>query len=55
MKTKNMHNVVRQESAVMVALERRLHDAGLVATAALVNEATKRLGWEAARKIEAKK
>ena len=52
MKRKNLHNVVREESVFMVALERRLHDAGLIATAAAVNQATPKLGWEAAKKLE---
>lgn len=55
MKRKTLNEIVRQESAFMVALERRLHDAGLIATAAVVNSATRKLGWEAARKLEQQK
>lgn len=52
MKRKTLHQVVREESAMLVAMQRRLVDAGLVATAAAINEAANKLGWEAARKFE---
>ena len=47
-----IYKVVREVSMQMVETQRRLHDVGLHATAAAVNEASKKLGWEAAEKIE---
>lgn len=44
--------LIADESAALVALQRRLFDAGLLASAAAVNEATNKLGWEGARLLE---
>lgn len=54
MKRKTINEVVRQEGAFMVALQRRLMDAGLIATAAAVNVASQKLGYEAAKLMERK-
>jgi len=45
--------VIREESANLVAMQRRLFDAGLIASAAAVNEAANKLGWEGVRLLEA--
>lgn len=42
-----IRRAVREESVELVNMQRRLHDAGLHATAHLVNKASQRLGWEA--------
>jgi hypothetical protein len=44
--------VIREESVALVALQRRLFDAGLIASAAAVNIASTKLGWEGARLLE---
>ncbi len=49
---KIVHDTVREVSVAIVEIERKLHNAGLHATAHKVNEATKKLGWEAAERIE---
>jgi hypothetical protein len=48
-KTKPVAQVVREEAVLMVAMQRRLFDAGLLSTAAAINEASRTLGWEAER------
>ena len=47
--SKNLAQVIADEAVLLVALQRRLFDAGLVASAAAINEATNKLGWEGAR------
>ena len=49
-----LSEVVRTESVNLVALQRRLFDAGLIATAAAINEAANKLGWEASRLLDRK-
>ena len=48
----HMRAVVRDTGVEMIAMQRRLHDAGLHATAARINLASQKLGWEAAKIIE---
>lgn len=48
----NIYEVTRSTAAAFVRIERQLHDAGLHATARKVNEASQKLGWEAAEKLE---
>lgn len=47
----NIYDVVRKASVRLVDLQRDLHEVGLHATARLVNEASQKLGWEAADKM----
>lgn len=49
---KPIAQVIRDESLVLVAMQRRLFDAGLLATAAAVNKASTQLGWEGAGLLE---
>lgn len=51
---KLLRDVVRDQSVVLVQMQRTLMDAGLVATAARVNIASQKLGWEAAKLLERK-
>lgn len=44
--------VIREEALVLVAMQRRLFDAGLIATAAAVNKASSALEWEGADLLE---
>jgi len=48
---KKIYTAVQKASVQLVVLQRELHDAGLHATAQKVNEASKKLGWEAAEKL----
>ena len=44
-----LHEVVRDESIALVQMQRRLFNAGLLETAAAINEAANKLGWEVDR------
>jgi hypothetical protein len=46
-----IYQTVRTIAPQLVALQRALFDAGLLETARSVNEASQKLGWEAARKV----
>lgn len=48
----NIYEVTRSTAAAFVRIQRQLHDVGLHATASKVNEASQKLGWEAAEKME---
>lgn len=50
---RRIYDTTRATSTALIGLERQLHDAGLHATAQAVNAATRKLGWEAARKVAA--
>lgn len=50
---RTIYDVVREASVMLVNLQRDLHDFGLHATAQKVNEASQKLGWEAADKMRA--
>ena len=47
--------LVRAESVTLVAMQRRLFDAGLIASAAAVGEALNKIGWEGVRLLEAER
>ena len=49
---KKLRDTVREQSVVLVQMQRTLMDVGLVATAARVNIASQKLGWEAAKLLE---
>lgn len=44
--------VIASEAATLVAMQRRLFDAGLLASAAAVNAAANAIGWEGASLLE---
>jgi len=46
---RRVRETVRAETAELVSMQRRLHEAGLHGTARAVNEASQKLGWEAER------
>lgn len=50
--TQLIRRTVIESCNKLVAIERRLHDAVLHATAARINFATQKLGWEAAALLE---
>lgn len=51
-KKQGLYEIVRKYSAQMVSMQRALVDAGLIATAARINAASHKLGWEAAKIME---
>lgn len=52
--TVSLPQLVSDESIILVEMQRRLFEAGLIVSAAAVNAAMNKIGWEVARKMGSK-